>query len=453
MKYNMLSISLIVLGLLAAPARGQYRCFFGNLHAHTSYSDGVSIPDTAFAYARDVAGIDVQGLTEHNNGGAGYTITPDHYQRLRHVADSMTVPGDFVALAGQEIGSMGYGGFGHISVFEAPNLSPYFNAYGELLNCYSWIGAQSLPAQLNHPGAGGNNNFNDLFFYQDYDQAIDLIEVLNSDYENERYYLQALANGWHVGATGNQDNHGHNWGNEVNHTTHIIPLTGIWADTLTKDAVLQALQSHRTTAVEVSPANDRIQLSLVIDGAWQGSVGLKYQGQASFTVNAFAPVSNFRKLYLYNNGVLVDSLAASSRSVEWTFTRQLDLGAQHFFAKAVQADTDRAWTSPVFFDVVARNSVTANSRNKVSTWPTPVRDQAKIIYLPIDGATSVKAKIFDLAGNIVWEESNSQPGQPVFWNAVDTNGNPAPNGIYIILLEQTSPSETRVYTGKTMVSR
>ena len=50
--------------LLAAPQQPQV--FFGNLHSHTSYSDGSGTPEEAYAHARDVAHLDFLAITEHN---------------------------------------------------------------------------------------------------------------------------------------------------------------------------------------------------------------------------------------------------------------------------------------------------------------------------------------------------------------------------------------------------
>lgn len=443
-------LCLVALAAAAGFSAGQYRCFFGNLHAHTSYSDGESTPDTAYAYARDIAGIDIQALTEHNNGGQGYTITPENYQNLRLVADTFAVPGVFVALAGFEIGSMGSSGFGHLNVWETPALSPYFNTAGELQNCYRWIKEQGCPALFNHPDSGRylNSNFNDLYFYQDYEQSMDLIEVINGSTLYEDAYLRALERGWRVGPSANQDNHTRDWGNRVNSAGN-IPLTGVWADTLTKQAVLEALNARRTTAVEVSPTSDRLRLFLKVDGQWQGSTILRQQGEARFEVSAVSDTSAFRRLYLYQNGAVVDSLSPGVRVVNWSFSRQLSAGSHYFFVKAVQNDSDRAWTSPVFLDVVSQ----AQTMTKVTTWPTPIRDQARIVYPPLEGATALSVRIYDLSGTLVWSDDNAQPGQAIGWNVQDRGGKPVPNGIYVLMVEQRGPSQAVTYTGKTMVSR
>jgi hypothetical protein len=47
--------------------------YFGNLHSHTSFSDGSGTPDEAYKYARDVGDLDFLAVTEHNHEGAGPT--------------------------------------------------------------------------------------------------------------------------------------------------------------------------------------------------------------------------------------------------------------------------------------------------------------------------------------------------------------------------------------------
>lgn len=51
-------------------ARAQtLQVYFGNLHAHTSYSDGSGTPAMAYDHAR-IAGLDFMAITEHNHAQA-----------------------------------------------------------------------------------------------------------------------------------------------------------------------------------------------------------------------------------------------------------------------------------------------------------------------------------------------------------------------------------------------
>src|SRR6266568_3388385 len=51
--------------------------FFGNLHSHTSYSDGSGTPSQAFTMARDTGKLDFLAITEHNHRQAEQGASPD----------------------------------------------------------------------------------------------------------------------------------------------------------------------------------------------------------------------------------------------------------------------------------------------------------------------------------------------------------------------------------------
>jgi hypothetical protein len=428
-----------------------YKCFYGNLHGHTDYSDGQSTPDTAYAYARDIAEIDVQAITEHNNGGGNYSITPENYAKLKSIADSMTVNGVFVPIYGQELGTLGSSGFGHICIWDAPQLWAYDNS--DLIGCYSWIGAQNRPAMFCHPDSLWNSNFNHLGYYREYDQSMDLLEVINGSTIYQGAYLQALANGWHIGASANQDNHQRDWGNRVNFSGN-IPLTGIWADTLTKAAILEALQARRTTAMEISPANDRIRLLLSVDGHYQGERFISHNSEVFIKITASA-ITAFKKIYLYYNGNISDSInfVSADTMYNWQISKKIDIGTNYLFAKAVQSDNDCAWTSPVFIDAVSDNIVNNLSNSQVATWPTPIKTDATIVFVPVEGALSVKAIIYDISGTKMRELDGRQPQQSIVWDGKDNFGKIVPSGVYVIKLEQRTATETKISLGKTAVSR
>ena len=115
-------ISFIVLSLLVNITFGQ-NVYFGNLHSHTSYSDGSGVPQDAYAHARDVAGLDFLAITEHNHARAPSRIAGDHAlyngsssASLISSAKRFNEDGRFVALYGQEFSSIGSGN--HANVLE-----------------------------------------------------------------------------------------------------------------------------------------------------------------------------------------------------------------------------------------------------------------------------------------------------------------------------------------------
>ena len=73
----------------ATTARGFLNVYFGNLHSHTAYSDGVDEPNAAFIHARDAAGLDFMLLSEHNHSQAGQ-IANNHALYSGSGADSLS---------------------------------------------------------------------------------------------------------------------------------------------------------------------------------------------------------------------------------------------------------------------------------------------------------------------------------------------------------------------------
>lgn len=83
--------------------RGISAVRWADLHAHSHLSDGTGSPEALFAYARDVAALDVFALTDHDHWGLGFLDErPDRWERIVRAARSGAVPGAFVALPGFE---------------------------------------------------------------------------------------------------------------------------------------------------------------------------------------------------------------------------------------------------------------------------------------------------------------------------------------------------------------
>jgi len=121
--------------ILAAPGPvpataflNQFHVFFGNLHAHTTLSDGSGAPTNAFTMARNTAKLDFLAVTEHNHSAAahpkeaavfGTGIAAQHslYSKLTSAANAADDDDDFVALFGQEFSTISSGN--HMNVIGA----------------------------------------------------------------------------------------------------------------------------------------------------------------------------------------------------------------------------------------------------------------------------------------------------------------------------------------------
>ena len=75
--------------------------YFGNLHAHTSYSDGSGSPADGYRWAKDVAKMDFYAVTDH-----GEMLYGDEWENIGRQAKKFTLNGTFVALRGFEWSSV-----------------------------------------------------------------------------------------------------------------------------------------------------------------------------------------------------------------------------------------------------------------------------------------------------------------------------------------------------------
>lgn len=275
------AFALLPAGCVGSASAQTLNVYFGNLHAHTSYSDGSGTPAMAFDHAR-LRGLDFMAVTEHNHSaaesGAGnrrdglliatapalYAGSPGGNRvSLVDAALTASVPGEFVALYGQEFSTISSGN--HTNVFEIGSVIPATNgAYDDLT---AWLGtnpdSQGLPAiiQFNHPSAEfrrtneyGRDDFgNDQAWLREMGRHAALIEIISGPglsegvgvamaRDREYDYVHYLNMGFRVAPTANQDNHYYNWGDMT------AARTGVIAPELTRDAILGALRARRVYA-------------------------------------------------------------------------------------------------------------------------------------------------------------------------------------------------------------
>ncbi|MGB9614400.1 MAG: PHP domain-containing protein, partial [Fervidobacterium sp.] len=188
---------LIVLLVLVTPVLAEdLNIYYGNLHSHTSYSDGKGTPEEAYEYAKKYG--DVLAVTDHCyflkipvNGQQKTVLT-------QQAARKATVPGKFVGLQGFEWTA----GSGHINVYETVDFISR-DEKGGLKDFYEWIVKIKKLAQFNHPGMTFGN-FQDFLFMPEADNYVNLLEIGNgnstsNDTISEEMYdnfILALNRGW-----------------------------------------------------------------------------------------------------------------------------------------------------------------------------------------------------------------------------------------------------------------
>lgn len=389
-----------------------FNVYYGNLHSHTSYSDGVLNPRDAYKMANH-EGLDFMAVTEHNHSAAGGNdgihLTPELYEDLKSAAREMTRPGEFAALYGQEVSTISSGN--HVNVFEASSIVNIRN--GDFKALYEqWLPShKEVPfIQFNHPNyrrdmniqvnepdtivkhidhderredlkifnsgqnpvnAEASKKFND-YGYDDYNRDfraltraanpyVRTIEMINGpgtkkdaigkvEARHEADYLFYLNQGFKFGPSGDQDNHHAHWGRLS------FARTGVLARSLTKKDIYEAFKARRTFATE----DKNLSIVFKANGHYMGDV-FRSQRDVNFDLilnDLDEPQAKARiEIYIDKVGdkeakpVLRKELESSRNqaSFHWIAPSK---GQYYAFAKIIQTNLDgsedEAWSAPVW---------------------------------------------------------------------------------------------------------
>lgn len=367
-----------------------YRIVYANLHSQTRHSDGGAAlnackgaqepqsapygPLDAYRYAQQ-HGLDVLLTSEHNHmydGSDGTnaaaepfdTIALYHAGLAEAAAYTAAHPG-FLALYGMEWGVINKGG--HLNIFNSEQLLGWEkNGRGQLLaeidtpkgdyaGLYTVMRERGWLGQFNHPARSGQFlvGGEPLGFTADGDAAMVLCEVMNTsafstneqETETRRSNFeaacnQALAAGYHVAFSSNQDNHCANWGAAYGNRTAIL----IDHDAaLSRDSLFEALRARRVFATMdkhaqlVFTANGRMMGERFDNrGPLQLAVGFSNtRGRQAAAITVFQGVPGA-------NGSV--TLLSDQASLSLTPSP----GPHFYYARVTQDDGNIVWSAPVW---------------------------------------------------------------------------------------------------------
>ncbi|MRR52583.1 MAG: hypothetical protein EG825_17040, partial [Rhodocyclaceae bacterium] len=333
-------------------AEPEMQTYFGDLHNHTSYSDGSGTPTQALA-AGEAAGFDFMAISDHS-----YAISDSEWADTLSAVETAT-DADFVGLRGFEYTQ---GAEGHINVWNSTrhatranvpgctmcDFTPNLEAGVTVQGFYPWlVSAVNTPLdgagevmQFNHPGW---INFNDWFYHPEVAGIARLEEVGNgsgtSYVFSEEEFIRSLDYGWKVGATNNADTHSTQWG------TNGDNRTGVLMPELTKAALLEALRQRRTFATE----DKNFSLSMKANGAWMGSE-IANTGTIAFEITGADGNGELASLVelITDQGKTLTSTVPTSTSFIWEPEINVSTGVHYFYVKVTQADGDYIVSSPVW---------------------------------------------------------------------------------------------------------
>jgi len=335
---------------------------WGDVHGHSAFSDGTGTPEDYFLYARDVAGLDVVALTDHDHWGIlSLDSHPGLWNEIRDTVRRFNDPGRFVTLLGYEWTSWIHG---HRHVL-------YFEDDGDVISSLPeptdspielWKALEGKPAlTFAHHSAGGPIATNWAIPPDPHFEPITEVasvhgssEAMDSPLPIYRpvpgnFVRDALDRGYRFGFIGSGDSHDGHPGLATLASPSGGGLAAILSEERTREGVLEAFRARRVYATN----GPRILLRTALGTHRMGSVVSVPDGGSitdELFVRVVAPVP-LERVDLIRSGEVVDSVDTEGLD-DVTLQRVVEAltPGEYLYVRAVQMDGGAAWSSPIYFE-------------------------------------------------------------------------------------------------------
>lgn len=433
--------------------------YFGQVHSHTTYSDGAGTLASAYEHAMTVKDLDFLIVTDHSNYfDTSSSATTTSYYNLSSLIKSGSISkweearktaAEYNAKSSDFICAYGYemtwsGGPGHTNTFntygtvsrnnsELNNKSNYAGMYRYndlMVNANAGLDVNGKPvtgstrtkyiadapviSQMNHPGTTFGT-FDDYAGRTDArDEIINLIEVgngsgavVNSSYfPSYSEYDKALAKGWHIAPTNNQDNHSGRWGSSNTHRTVVL------TDDFTEAGLYRAMAQRRVYATE----DQNLRIFYYLNNQVMGSVV-----NAGKTVDIAVSLSDpdgerLGKVEIIGeNGKTLKTYTAAGSTYELNDT--IDNTDAYYYIKVTETDGDIAVTAPVWIGGETQECTTHSwNSGEITQTATCTESGIKTYTCTVCGATTteeVAAPGHHFVGGVCTQCGEKEPDEPV----------------------------------------
>ncbi len=365
--------------------KAQANLYFGQLHSHTTYSDGSGTLQQALDYIGNLnsdENVDFVAFTDHSNYFDKSTAANPAealYDTSKMTTDSTKAWTDYknaiaafnTAHAGEQIALGGFemtwsGGPGHINTFNTPGIVSRNNTelntktdnagmldYYDLLVETQSQSKRVTNSQFNHPGTTFGTFDSFTGWTAQRDEVMTLLEVGNGEgsvssngyFPSYEYYDMALSRGWHVAPTNNQDNHKGQWGNA--NTCRTVVLT----DDFTEEGLYEAMAQRRVYATEdqnlsiVYTLND-VPMGGIIDNFTDSAVKISVSLSDANDDDTIGTVQ-----VIGANGVVLHTFDTITSNTAELDTELANTSA-YYYIRVIEGDKDTAVTAPVWVDQV-----------------------------------------------------------------------------------------------------
>ena len=400
-----------------------FNYYRGNLHAHTSFSDGnkennpaFDTPLESYQYAKSSLHFDFLGISEHNHAGAGMSLA--NYALGLSQAAASTDP-SFVALYGMEWGTISDGG--HVIIYGFDSLIgwdsiggvPNYAIYNDKTN-YNGL-FQKVANKPNaftilaHPQT---TDYDSLFFkpYNSTNaQAIVglayrsgpafSIDTMYGDPSASTYnarYKDLLKLGYHAGPTIDHDNHYTTFGRTG--PGRLVVL----ADSLTPSSLRDAIKACRFYASD--DWNTEVEFTCNTNHYMGEKVMDNINPTFSVTVSdadLTDTVASIDLRYGIPGSGINATVLTSSTTNTLTYTHSINFGdVYYYYLEITQKDGDKIITAPIRYNKSATTSIAGLFETTgVKAFPNPASKNITFEF----NETPSRIIIFDAQNKVVFD--------------------------------------------------
>ena len=353
-----------------------YNFYYGNLHAHSDYSDGnkdkssshVNTPAGSYAYAKNSKNFDFLGISEHNhytsNNNPGMHL--EDYSKGLQQADDENDDGDFVCLYGMEYGVIKGGG--HVLIYGVDSLIGWetnnydiFNAKKNYKTLWKLLAERPNSfAILAHPEDDHFQNLLHTAYNLNADAALVGVTIktgpafsTKKNYSEKppgsfySFFRVMLSKGYHVGPNIDHDTHNTVFGRS--HQSRTVVL----AEELNRDNIMEAFRQMRFYASEDSNA----KVEFTINDSPMGSIIpgslANIEIKVEVTDHSSDKVASI-KILTGKPGSNQISTVLSGGTAKNTnvlhLTKSVSNTRAYFYVEVIQKDGDKIYTSPIWIN-------------------------------------------------------------------------------------------------------
>lgn len=309
----------------------EYKLYWADMHGQTDLTVGTGSMDEYFAFARDVACVDVTGWQ-----GNDFQIDDQKWNLVREKTKAYYKPHEFVTFLGYEWSGNTPGGGDHNIYFKDDNEHFYPSSNWLDWEASTSVGDNAFPISELWEKAKGREDFMAIphvggrygnFDYYN-EEFIPCIEIHSHHGTFEWYIEEAMKRRMKVGFVGSSDDHTCRPGmsyplskdGRASSFDVASGYTAIYSKELTRDGIWEALKERRCYATTFN----RLALDVRVDGHFMGEeISISHKPKIDISILGHVPIDNI-KIFNWENKIAdidLQDKAKKKIKISWSGVR------------------------------------------------------------------------------------------------------------------------------------